>query len=156
MFSRFFNKNPKKAPHKNDSSSKDGSDGLSSSLSSNKLKAIISSLNQAEPIFTRAGYRMEQLDVEFGIEQRITPHFKQLELVSQQKQDELLAELNDQQLIKFIIISLNKSGRMQSLFENSELYYYGVEIDISSNPSVRTIFKRKDSMAEVIPIKPNL
>ncbi len=156
MFSRFFNKDAKKAPHTDDPSSKAESDGHLPSLSSNKLKAIISSLNEAEPIFTRAGYRMEQLDVEFGIEQKITPHFKQLEPVSQQQQDELLAELSDQQLIKFIIISLNKSGRMQSLFENSELYYYGVEINISSNPSVRTIFKRKDSMAEVIPIKPGL
>ncbi len=155
MFSRFFNKDTKKAPHTDDLSSKPESDSLLSNLSSNKLKAIISSLNEAEPLFTRAGYRMEQLDVEFGAEQKITPHFKQLEPISQQHQDQLLAELNDQQLIKFIIISLNKSGRMQSLFENSELYYYGIEINISSNPSVRTIFKRKDSMAEVIPIKPS-
>ncbi len=156
MFSRFFNKDSKKTQQKDDLSSKPGSNSLLSNLSSNKLKAIIVSLNDAESIFARAGYRMEQLDVEFGNEQKITPHFKQLEPVSEQQQDELLAELNDQQLIKFIIISLNKSGRMQSLFENSKLYYYGLEIDISSNPSVRTIFKRKDSMAEVIPIKPNL
>ena len=40
---------------------------------------------------------------------------------------------------------------MQSLFDKSELYYYGMEIDISSIPSVRTIFKRKESIAEVIP-----
>lgn len=156
MFSRFFNKEAKTAPNAADSSSKPESDGLLSSLSSDKLKAIILTLNEAEPIFTLAGYQMEQLDVEFGVEQKITPHFKQLEPVSQQQQDKLLAELGEQQLIKFIIISLNKSSRMQSLFENSELYYYGIEIDISSNPSVRTIFKRKDSVAEVIPIKPSM
>ena len=97
---------------------------------------------------------MEQLDVEFGTSPKLTPHFKQQELISEEQHEELLSEIVDQQLIKFMLISLHKSARMQSLFDDSELYYYGMEIDISSVPSVRTIFKRKEQVAEVVAIKP--
>jgi len=156
MFSRFFSKDNKKTPASDDASSNSGADSGFANLTAEKLKAIIVSLNEAEPVFAKAGYRIEQLDVEFGNNTKLTPHFKQLEAIDEQQQDALLATLADQQLIKFILISLNKSSRMQTLFENSDLYYYGMEIDISASPSVRTVFKRKDSMAEVIPIKPNL
>ncbi len=153
MFNRFFNKNK---TQEEDASSKSQPATGFANLSADKLKAVIASLTKAETIFIKAGYRMEQLDVEFGNATKLTPYFKQLESISQQQHDDLLAVLEDQQLIKFILISLNKSSRMQSLFDNSELYYYGMEIDISSAPTVRTIFKRKDSVAEVLPIKPDL
>jgi hypothetical protein len=156
MFNRFFNKDKKKTQEDDDASSKSQPDTGFANLTADKLKAVIASLTRAEAIFIKAGYRMEQLDVEFGNTTKLTPHFKQLESINQQQHDDLLAALEDQQLIKFILISLNKSSRMQSLFDNSELYYYGMEIDISSTPSVRTVFKRKESMAEVIPIKPDL
>lgn len=155
MFSRFFSKDSKKAPISDDSSSNSGADAGFANLNAEKLKAIIAILNEAEPVFAKAGYRIEQLDVEFGNNTKLTPHFKQLKAIDVEQQEALLATLADQQLIKFILISLNKSGRMQSLFDNSDLYYHGMEIDISASPSVRTVFKRKDSMAEVIPIKPN-
>lgn len=154
MFSRFFNKGRKKDQQNNQAASNTEPNSGFANLTAEKLKAVIASLNEAEPIFTRAGYRMEQLDVEFGENTKLTPHFKQLEPINEQQLEILLAELKDQQLIKFIIISLNKSSRMQSLFKNSQLYYYGMEIDISSFPSVRTVFKRKENMAEVIPIMP--
>ena len=121
-------------------------------LSAEKLKSVIISLNNAEPFFQQAGYVLEQLDVEFGHEPKLTPHFKQQSVIDEQQQEQLLEQLADQQLIRFILISLFKSGRMQSLFDDSELYYYGMEIDISSVPSVRTIFRRKDAVAEVVPI----
>lgn len=154
MFSRFFNKahsEPQKDAEQ--SISNDSNDGFSI-LSTTKLKALIMTLNKAEPIFHKAGYLMVELDVVFGEKPKLTPHFKRMKSISDEQQSALLAELNEQQLIKFILISLHKSSRMQSLFIDSELYYYGMEIDISSVPSVKTIFKRKDSMAQVIPLKP--
>jgi len=157
MFSRFFSKKASNAPSESNgdaSSSKTSNDSVLPNLSAEKLRAVIISLNQAEPIFQRAGYIMEQLDVELGNSPKLTPYFKQRQSISEEQYEELISELDDQQLIKFMLISLHKSARMQSLFENSELYYYGMEIDISSVPSVRTIFKRKDQVAEIIDIKP--
>jgi len=151
MFRRIFNKNEKATNSEN--AAPEESTNSFTQLTAEKLKSVIMSLNQAESTFKDAGYIMQQLDVEFGNTPKLTPRFKQLEIIDEDKQDKLLADIVDQQLIKFILISLFKSGRMKSLFEGSELYFYGMEIDISSEPSVRTIFKRKDSIAEVISIK---
>ena len=151
MFSRFFNKRNTQPEHEpnNNSESLSNEDPQMANLSADKLKAIIVSLNKAEPAFKRAGYLMEQLDVEFGTTPKLTPYFKQLMTITEEVQETLLAEVSEQQLIKFILISLFKSARMQSLFADSEFYYYGMEIDISGVPCVRTIFKRKEALAEM-------
>ncbi|MEP1743674.1 MAG: hypothetical protein ABJI60_09205 [Kangiellaceae bacterium] len=153
MFGRFFNKNNTEQATNTETVEPEKGNSSMGNLSAEKLKSVIISLNNAEPIFQQAGYILEQLDVEFGHEPKLTPHFKLQSVIEEQQQEQLLEQLADQQLIRFILISLFKSGRMQSLFDESELYYYGMEIDISSVPSVRTIFRRKDTVAEVVPIK---
>ena len=153
MFSRFFNRKNTEQAVNQEIVEPEKSQTNVGNLSAEKLKSVIISLNNAEPIFQQAGYILEQLDVEFGKEPKLTPQFRQHSIVESQQQEQLLEQLADQQLIQFILISLFKSGRMQSLFDDSELYYYGMQIDISSVPSVRTIFRRKDAVAEVVPIK---
>lgn len=152
MFGRFFSKNAQEENTTTEAPPPDGSQNTLSNLSAEKLKSVIVSLNNAEPIFQAAGYIMEQLDVEFGSQPKLTPRFRQQAQINEAQQQEVLELVKEQQLIKFILISLFKSGRMQSLFEDSELYFYGMEIDISSIPSVRTVFRRKESIAEVIPL----
>ena len=154
MFNRFFG-NKNNATDQQDGKNDQGeSESTVTNLDAEKLKAVIVSLTQAEGIFTRSGYMIEQLDVEFGKVPRLTPHFKQLSIISEEQQNTLLEETADQQLIKFILISLYKSARLQSLFKESEFYYFGMEIDISAVPNVRTIFRRKESIAEVIQLNP--
>jgi len=153
MFSRFFKKEPSNSQPEAENSQPQNSTQTFSNLSAEKLKAVIISLNQADPIFQRAGYIMEQLDVEFGNSPKLNPHFRQIQQIDTELFDAILLELDELQLIKFILISLHKSSRMQSLFENSELYYYGMEIDISNTPTVRATFKRKEAGAEVVPLK---
>lgn len=150
MFGKLFNSKQKTEDPKKIEGQPDAE---STGIDSHKLKAIIDALNQSEAIFTRAGYSLEQLDVEFSNTPRLTPLFKQISTIERSLQDELLLETEGRQLIRFILISLFKSARMKSLFDNSELYYYGMEINISDLPSVKTIFKRKDPLAEIIPIK---
>lgn len=145
MFSSFF-KHSKKNKPTDDESRAQIDDGAFFNLSADKLKAIIALLNDAEPFFARAGYRMEQLEVEFGTTPKLTPRFIQVELIGKQQKEKLFAELDNQPLLKFILISLDKSSRMQSLFHESELHYYGMEIDISGSPTVRSIFRRRNKL----------
>lgn len=146
MFSKYFNKKGEKDSDNDSKKVNSGSDSELgkplTNLTATQLKGIIASLNNAGPVFEKAGYRIEQLDVEFGISPKLTPYFKQLKSITHQRHNEILAEIEGQQLIKFILISLAKSARMQSILEGSELYYYGMQMDISSQPTVRTIFKR--------------
>ncbi len=155
MFGQFFKKGKQKVADKEEPTQSSASGSSFSNLNAEKLKAVIISLNQAEPIFEKAGYMMEKLTVEFGHESKLTPQFKRINLISEDEQNELLASLEDKQLIKFVIISLYKSSKIQSLFKDSALFYYGMEIDISSVPSVKTIFKRKETNPNVIPFPPS-
>ena len=136
MLNKLFSKSSKRVPSEEEASEPNSF----TNLTAEKLKSVILSLNQADNIFQKAGYLMERLDVEFGQQPRLIPQFKQINLITDSEQDSLLSELEDQQLIKFILISLFKSARMQSLFDNSNMDFYGMEIDITSSPSVRTIF----------------
>lgn len=124
-------------------------------LSSEKIKSIIITLNQAKPIFETAGYSMERLDVVFGLEPKLTGHFKKVKEIGQQEYEEVIAQLEENQLIRFILISLHKSEKMNKLFDNSDLEYYGMTIDIASKPSVTSIFKKTENRAKIIPIGGN-
>ena len=154
MFSRFLKK-AKKPSQSAQQSTKSGAAQGFPRLTTGKIKEVIISLNEAESIFERAGYHLQQMKVEFGNTPKLIPHFKQLNQIDEDEQDALLAEVEDKPLIRFVLISLFKSSQMQSLFDNSALYFYGMEIDISGSPCVRTIFKRKQTTTKVFPLKAN-
>ncbi len=155
MFGRFFAKQNKPSS-KTGQGDSDQVDQTSfnrlNDLSSEKIKSIIVTLNLAQPTFEKAGYTMEQLDVVFGLEPKLTAHFKKINAIELATFEDIIQQLADNQLIRFILISLHKSERMNLLFEDSDLDYYGIAIDISSKPSVTSIFKKIESRAEIIPI----
>ena len=155
MLSRFFTKYKTKA-FKDEKPQPQPSDHASfsrlSDLSSEKIKSLIITLNQAKPIFENAGYCMEQLDVVFGLEPKLSAHFKKVEDIELAVYQEILKQLDENQLVRFILISLHKSEKMNSLFSESDLDYYGMDIDISSKPSVTSIFKKTKSFAQIVPI----
>ncbi|MDQ7049238.1 MAG: hypothetical protein Q9M92_06730 [Enterobacterales bacterium] len=155
MLGRFFEKQKKHGSAAKQRESDRGDQSPFSrlnDLSSEKIKSIIITLNQAEPIFDKAGYCMQQLDVVFGLEPKLTGHFKKIKDVNQADYEALIAQLEENQLIRFILISLHKSERINKLFSDSDLEYYGMTIDIAAQPSVTSIFKKIESRAKIIPI----
>jgi len=155
MLSRFFTKQKKTASSdkKREADRSDqASFGRLNDLGSEKIKSIIITLNQAKPIFESAGYSMEQLDVVFGIEPKLTSRFKKVKEIELAVYEEIIEKLEKNQLIRFILISLRKSEKMNSLFRESDLDYYGMAIDISSKPSVTSIFKKAGKPAQVFSI----
>jgi len=112
-------------------------------LSSEKIKAVVADLTSANQIFKEAGFLMEQLEIEVGLVPKITPQFKQTKEISSEEEAQLLEQLNQKQMIKFVLLSLFKSSKMKKLLEGSEMYFYGIEIEITTAPAVKTIFKRK-------------
>ncbi|TQV86384.1 hypothetical protein [Aliikangiella coralliicola] len=153
MIKEIFEHIKRRFEHDSDQPESPASDTSSlTQLTTEKIKALIADLNNAQPIFTEAGFIMEQLDIEIGLIPKLTPHFRQLKEISKQEEDQLLNQLNDRRLIKFILISLFKSSRMKSLLENADMYFHGIEIDITATPSVRTVFKREHSVAETYDI----
>ena len=149
MIKGIFDQIKRKLEQNSEEQSSQGSDSASlTQLTTDKIKALIAELNNAHPVFTEGGFIMEQLDIEIGLIPKLTPHFIQLKEISSQEEEQLLSQLNDRKMIKFIMISLFKSSRMKSLMENTDMYFHGIEIEITATPSVRTVFKRGHSVAE--------
>lgn len=117
-------------------------------LSTDKIKAIILELNNANQTFTEAGFIMEQLDVEIGLTSKLTPHFKQLHEISDTEEKHILSQVDDKSMIKFVLMSLFRSIKMRALFDNTDMYFFEVTIDIATEPTVKTCFKRAHSVNE--------
>ncbi|MCW8880399.1 MAG: hypothetical protein OQK04_04115 [Kangiellaceae bacterium] len=118
------------------------------SLSTERIKAVVAELNSASTTFSEAGFIMDQLDINIGLSSHIIPHFRQLKEISPEEQEQLLGQLEANSIIKFVLISLFKSSNMKSLLDNTDMFFHHVAIDISTAPSVCTVFKREYSVAD--------
>lgn len=120
----------------------------SASLSSDKIKAVVADLTNADELFQEAGFIMQQLQIEVGFEPKITPQFSQFKILSKEDEKQLLMKLENRKMIQFILISLFKSAHIKAMLEGSKLCFHAVEIDITTSPTVKTIFKREASPIE--------
>ncbi len=142
FFKNLFNK----ITSSNSSSSNEQEPKLISEVGVDKLKAIIAEVTAAFPIFEKAGFEIEELQIEVGLVPKFLPRFKQVKTISQQDQDAILQEVQNKKLVKFMLISLFKSTKMQSLIQDPKLEFYGLEIEVTAVPAVRGIFRSiKDS-----------
>jgi hypothetical protein len=114
-------------------------------LGMEKLKAVIAEVTSAFPLFERAGFAVEEVQVEIGLTPKLMPRFKHTHTLPQEVQQQLLAEASDKKLVKFMLISLFKSVNMQNLIQDPKLKLYGIEIDLTAVPSVRGIFRSVNS-----------
>lgn len=113
-------------------------------LDSNKIKALVAELTQADELFKNAGFLFKQLEIEIGLSSKINCGFKQFKSFDSESENKILSQIDSKSIIYFVLLSLFKSTRMQSMLNDSELVFDGVEIEISNPPSVKTIFKRKE------------
>ena len=118
-------------------------------LSTDKIKAIVAEINAHEENFKAAGFLMESIDIEIGIKSSITPHFKQVNELSDEEQNQVIADIGESSLIQFVVMSLFRSTKMGGLFENTEMKFHRVAIDITATPSVKTTFVRDFKFEQV-------
>jgi hypothetical protein len=112
-------------------------------LDSGKIKAVVESLTKAEALFEQAGFQLEQLEIVLGAAPKVIPQFKQINTISAVIEKQLLEEIKHENLLLFIFTSLFKSVQMKNVMKNSHLTYFGMEIEITAEPYVKTIFKLK-------------
>jgi hypothetical protein len=150
MFKNLFKRETENS--KNDSTShSDDNKSLQQTLNTEKIKAIVAELNQSDDLFKECGFIMERLDIGIGLDSIITPCFKQLTILPSEQEAEMLKQAEGSSITQFVLLSLFKSSKMKSLMENSNMDFYRIEIDITSSPSVKTIFKRKELADYEIP-----
>lgn len=119
-------------------------------LGADKLKAVISEVTAAFPLFEKAGYRIEEVQVEIGVMPKLMPRFSLVKEIDIAEQEALLKEAEDKKLVKFMLISLFKSTKMKNLIQDPKLEFHAIEIDLTAVPSVRGIFKSIENTDNVV------
>ncbi len=121
-------------------------------LGMEKLKAVIDEVTSSFAIFEKAGFEVEEVQVEIGVAPKLIPRFKHLRDIPIADQEALIEEAGDRKLVKFMLISLFKSSKMQKLIKDPKLEFHAIEIDLTAVPSVRGIFKAIRNSEKVIRI----
>lgn len=115
-------------------------------LNSDRIRAVIAELNQADAIFQEAGFLMQTLQVEIGVTPKVIPRFVQLSALSETEENALLerfeAQTKSSGIIKFVLISLFKASKMKALMQSTPFIFCGIEIDITTAPTVKAFFER--------------
>ncbi len=147
--------NPPNQPEDSTKSTSDESSGntpLFDELGVTKLKAVVSEIYDALPLFERAGFVVDELQLEIGVSSKFMPRFKIMYEVDDKTQQALIAEASDKKLIKFVLISLFKACHMQHLLKDPNLKFYAIEIDLTDVPAVRGIYKRVSNPDNIVSI----
>ncbi|MEE4245849.1 MAG: hypothetical protein V2I33_10575 [Kangiellaceae bacterium] len=126
-----------------------------SDIGMDKLKSVIAEVTAAFPVFERAGFEIEEVQVEIGMVPKFMPRFRLVNEISVEEQQVLLDEVADKKLVKFMLISLFKSSKMQKLIQDPKLSFHAIEIDLTAVPSVRGVFKTVSNPEKVYRLNPN-
>ncbi len=140
MFKKIF----KRSGDNNQPSTTPQPETASQTLDTEKIKAIIAELNGADELFKEAGFVMQRLEIAIGLVSIITPCFTQTHLTSSEQEKQLLQQAGNKNITGFVLLSLFKSSRMKSLMDETPMEFHSIEIDITTSPLVKTIFKRND------------
>ncbi|NVJ62052.1 MAG: hypothetical protein HWE27_16800 [Gammaproteobacteria bacterium] len=115
-----------------------------------KLKAVIAEVTGAFPLFEKAGFEVEEVQVEIGLAPKLMPRFRHVKTIAPAEQEALIAEAGNKKLVKFMLISLFKSLKMNNLINDPKLDFHAIEIDLTAVPSVRGIFKAVSNSDKIV------
>ena len=112
-------------------------------MASEKIFALIEDFNRSLPVLSKAGYELEELELELGISPKLIPHFKYDE-EKDPNVESLLNELQGNGLGLNLMKALLKAGQFQRKIKFKEMRFSHVEIELSVIPSVRLSYRSKD------------
>ena len=112
-------------------------------MASEKIFALIEDFNRSLPVLSKAGYELEELELELGIPPKLIPHFKYDE-EEDSNVESLLNELQGNGLGTNLMKALLKAGQFQRKIKFKEMRFSHVEIELSVIPSVRLSYKSED------------
>ena len=114
----------------------------SQDIASEKIFGLIEDFNQSLPILSKAGYELEELELELGIPPKLIPHFNYEET---QESDAKFAlnELQGNGLGTNLMKALLKAGQFQRKIKLKDMQFSHVEIELSVIPAVRLSYRAK-------------
>ena len=117
----------------------------SQDIASEKIFALIEDFNQSLPILSKAGYELEELELELGIPPKLIPHFKYEETTDSDAELALI-ELQGNGLGTNLMKALLKAGQFQKKITLKDMKFSHVEIELSVLPAVRLSYRAKNEL----------
>ena len=114
------------------------------------VNKVLDELNTATPSLKKAGYQLEEIEIEIGVPPKLIPRFS----ICQQQSDsnaQIAEELKTNRIGKNILKGLNAASSLQSKLKMSDMEFSHIEIEIGVVPTVKLRY-RKLSKSENPPL----
>ena len=109
-----------------------------------KLKATIDNINKSLPVIHEAGFILVRLDVEIAIVPRLFARFRQIEILSEEKQEEVLEKTKKNRLINIMLLGLFQAVSVRKEVNIDGMDLKEIELEIGLTPSAKLIFRNED------------
>lgn len=111
-----------------------------SALGVDRLRAMISALDQALPLVTDAGYSLENMFVELGLPPRVVVRAKRVRSITEAEQEALRERAKDHSVASAVVQSFLMAASLQDTLSVGSLRVTDVEIEATTVPRVRLYF----------------
>ena len=93
------------------------------------------------PVFERAGFAIQNFEIEIGLSPKMIPHFMITKHISEPEKRQLLNETRHQRVLHMILEALFKASYLSEHVRVGALKFQGLEVYVGAIPTVRLLFK---------------
>jgi len=106
------------------------------------ILAVVSDLNDALPHLAKAGYTMDELEIEVGVPPKLIPHFSVDETLAENT-EQSLTDLEGNTVGYALFKALLKAADLQQKIVINDMSFARIEIELGLIPAVRLSYKQK-------------
>ena len=103
---------------------------------------VVSSLNDSLPHLEKAGYTMDELEIEIGVPPKLIPHFT-VDGALLENAEQALTDLEGNIIGSALFKALLKAAALQQKIVINGMRFSRVEIELGIVPAVRLCYKQK-------------
>ena len=105
------------------------------------ILAVVNDLNDALPHLSKAGYTMDELEIEVGIPPKLIPHFSVDETLTENT-EQSLTDLEGNTVGYALFKALLKAADLQQKIVINDMSFDRIEIELGLIPAVRFSYKQ--------------
>ena len=107
-----------------------------------KLKDTWTQIENSSEIFQQTGYSITAIDINLAIPPTIILSFDQIENISDEDEEKLLAANKSKPILYSILIALFKANAIQQSINSAQYKFSGLTIELGLSPKIDMKFKR--------------
>ena len=113
-----------------------------------RLAETVTQFEDTVPIFAKAGFLLERIEVDVGFTPKVIPHFALSGEASEADRQAALKELKSHRTSRMVMESLIKATALQRFLQGGSMDFVGLEVHMGAMPTVRLKFKVRNESEE--------